>query len=42
VEGVKLMCRLNLEIAKNLSNVLDNETIVLKTGLTIEEIQKLR
>lgn len=31
-----------LEIAKNLLDVLDNETIALKTGLTIEEIQKLR
>lgn len=31
-----------LEIAKNLLDVLDNETIAVKTGLTIEEIQKLR
>lgn len=31
-----------LEIAKNLLDVLDNETISVKTGLTIEEIQKLR
>ena len=30
------------EIAKNLLDVLDNETIAVKTGLTIEEIQKLR
>lgn len=32
----------SLEIAKNLLDVLDNETIAVKTGLTIEEIQKLR
>lgn len=31
-----------LEIAKNLLDVLDNETIAVKTGLTIEEIQKIR
>ncbi len=31
-----------LEIAKNLLDVLDNETISIKTGLTIEEIKKLR
>jgi len=31
-----------LEIAKNLLDVLDNETISLKTGLTIETIQNLR
>ena len=30
------------EIAKNLLDVLDNETIAVKTGLTIEEIAKLR
>ncbi|OOM16424.1 Rpn family recombination-promoting nuclease/putative transposase [Clostridium saccharobutylicum] len=30
------------EIAKNLLDVLDNETIAVKTGLTIEEIVKLR
>ena len=30
------------EIAKNLLDVLDNETIATKTGLTIEEIEKLR
>jgi predicted transposase/invertase (TIGR01784 family) len=32
----------NLEIAKNLLDVLDNETIALKTGLDIDTIQKLR
>jgi len=32
----------NIEIAKNLLDVLDNETIALKTGLSIEEIEKLR
>jgi len=31
-----------LEIAKNLLNILDNETIALKTGLSIEAIEKLR
>ena len=31
-----------LEIAKNLLDVLDNETIAIKTGLTLEEIEKLR
>ncbi|WP_297424630.1 Rpn family recombination-promoting nuclease/putative transposase [Clostridium sp.] len=31
-----------LEIAKNLLDVLDNETISIKTGLTVEEIKKLR
>ena len=30
------------EIAENLLDVLDNETIAMKTGLTIEEIQNLR
>ena len=29
-------------IAKNLLDVLDNETIALKTGLSIEEIERLR
>ncbi len=31
-----------LEIAHNLLDVLDNETIAVKTGLTIEAIEKLR
>ena len=31
-----------LEIAKNLLDILDNETIAEKTGLDIEEIQALR
>lgn len=31
-----------IEIAKNLLDVLDNETIALKTGLSIKEIKKLR
>lgn len=30
------------EIAKSLLDILDNETIAIKTGLNIEEIQKLR
>lgn len=31
-----------IEIAKNLLDILDNETIALKTGLSIVEIEKLR
>ena len=31
-----------IEIAKNLLDVLDNKTIFLKTGLSVEEIEKLR
>ncbi len=31
-----------VEIAKNLLDVLDDETIVLKTGLTIEEVRRIR
>ena len=31
-----------IEIAKNLLDILDNETISKKTGLTIKEIQDLR
>jgi hypothetical protein len=31
-----------IEIAKNLLDVLDNETIALKTGLSLEDIEKLR
>ena len=31
-----------IEIAKNLLDILDNETISLKTGLSINEINKLR
>ena len=31
-----------IEIAKNLLDVLDNETIALKTGLSIEEVKELR
>ncbi|MDY3002146.1 MAG: hypothetical protein SOR73_10845 [Romboutsia timonensis] len=31
-----------IEIAKNLLDILDNETISLKTGLPINEINKLR
>lgn len=31
-----------LEVAKNLLDILDNETIALKTGLDIEEIKALR
>ena len=40
LEEGKLKERIN--IAKNLLDVLDNETIALKTGLTVEEIQELR
>lgn len=32
----------SIEIAKNLLDILDNETISLKTGLSIVEIEKLR
>ena len=32
----------SLEIAKNLLDILDNDIIALKTGLSIEEIQRLR
>ncbi len=31
-----------IEIAKNLLDVLDDETISLKTGLSLEEVEKLR
>ena len=31
-----------IEIARNLLDILDNEIIALKTGLTVEEIQSLR
>ena len=31
-----------LEIAKNLLDVLDNETLALKTGLSIAKIEELR
>jgi len=39
LEGEKLKA---LEIAKNLLDILDDETISKKTGLSIEEIKKLR
>ncbi|MPQ45357.1 hypothetical protein GBZ86_16735, partial [Clostridium tarantellae] len=38
-EGEKIK---SLEIAKNLLDVLDDETIALKTGLTVDEINQLR
>ena len=42
-EGIKKGIRQRtIELAKNLLDVLDNETIALKTGLTIEEINELR
>ena len=31
-----------VEIAKNLLDVLDDETIALKTGLDIEEVRRIR
>ena len=31
-----------IEIAKNLLDVLNNETIAIKTGLTKEEVENLR
>ena len=30
------------EVAKNLSDILDDETIALKTGLDIEEVKSLK
>ena len=42
-EGVEIgIKQRNIEIAKNLLDVLDNDTISLKTGLSIEDIQILR
>ena len=32
----------SIEIAKNLLDILDDETIALKTGLTVEEIKNIR
>ena len=32
----------DIEIAKNLLDILDDETIVLKTGLDIEEVRRIR
>ena len=31
-----------LELAQNLLDILDSETISLKTGLTVDEIEQLR
>jgi transcription initiation factor IIE alpha subunit len=31
-----------MEIAKNLMDILDDETIALKTGLSLEEVKKIR
>ena len=31
-----------IEIAKNLIDVLDNETIAIKTGLSVNEVKELR
>ena len=43
IEGIEQgKLKEKLEIAKNLLDILDNETIALKTGLSIEEIEKLR
>ncbi|SHK69239.1 conserved hypothetical protein (putative transposase or invertase), partial [Tepidibacter formicigenes DSM 15518] len=38
-EGIK---EEKINIAKNLLDVLDNETIAIKTGLSIEEVNRLR
>ena len=38
-EGIK---QRTIELAQNLLDVLDNETISLKTGLSIDEIEQLR
>ncbi len=32
----------SIEIAKNLLDILDNEMVSLKTGLPIEQVEKLR
>ena len=32
----------DIEIAKNLLDILDDETIALKTGLDIEEVRRIR
>jgi predicted transposase/invertase (TIGR01784 family) len=43
IEGIEQgKLKRNLEIAKNLLDVLDNETIALKTGLSVEEVERLR
>jgi predicted transposase/invertase (TIGR01784 family) len=43
IEGIEQgKLKQNLEIAKNLLDVLDNETIALKTGLSVEEVEHLR
>lgn len=34
--------RVKLEVAKNLLDVLDDETIAVKIGLDIEEIKRIR
>jgi len=39
IEGEKMKA---VEIAKNLLDILDIETIALKTGLSIEEIENLK
>jgi uncharacterized protein YeeX (DUF496 family) len=31
-----------IEIARKLMDILDNETIALKTGLSVEEVAKIR
>jgi predicted transposase/invertase (TIGR01784 family) len=42
-EGIELgKQERELEIARNLLDVLDDATIALKTGLTVEQIQSLR
>lgn len=32
----------NKEVTKNILDILDNETVALKTGLDIEEVKNLR
>jgi len=42
-EGIKQgLDKRSIEIAKNLLDILDNETIAIKTGLSIQEIENLR
>lgn len=42
IEGYKKVKKKKNKIAKNLLDVLDDETIALKTGLTEEEVDALR
>ncbi len=42
-KGIKIgIEQREIEIAKNLLDILDDETIALKTGLDIEEVRRIR